>query len=151
MDLNELLSAHQRAVMRAADMADCNDGDAHQRKVAEYAERIGQLREMNQMSEDSRAPDAPQTIVYGSYAGDAKTVAAPERAPASVPAVNDWEDEGGSLYPPVDPQTTAQLPDGVAVKVVHHYQVGPYVYQDLGLALAEHLRQQSAGEGEQAA
>lgn len=150
MDLNELLSAHQRAVMRVADIADRKNSDAHQRKVAEYAERIGQLREMNQMSDTSKAPDAPQTIVYGSYAGD---VAEPtvEAKPAAAGAVNDWEDEGGSLDPPVDPQPTPQLPDGVSMKVVHHYHVGPYVYQDLGLALVEHLRQQSAGDDKQSA
>lgn len=149
MDLNELLSAHQRAVMQAADAAERNDNDTHQRKVAEYAERIGQLREMNQMTDTSKAPGAPQTIVYGSYAGDAAEPA--EAKPAAAAAVNDWEDEGGSLDPPVDPQPTPPLPDGVSMKVVHHYHVGPYVYQDLGLALAEHLRQQSAGEGKQSA
>lgn len=143
MDLNELLSAHQRAVMRAADIADRDDSDAYQRKVAEYAERIGELREMNQMSEDTRAPDAPQTIVYGSFAGDGAEAVA---APAPEPAVNDWEDEGGSLRAPLE-----ALPDGVTVKLVREYRVGGYVYQDLGLALAEHLRQQSGRDEAQAA
>ena len=36
------------------------------------------------------------------------------------------------------------MPDGVTSKTVRHYHVGPYVYQDLDLAVAEHMRQLSA-------
>ena len=69
---------------------------------------------------------------YGTYAG-------PIEQPAAAKAVDSWEDEGGALDPP-----QVVMPDGVTSKTVRHYHVGSYVYQDLDLAVAEHLRQLSA-------
>ena len=73
-----------------------------------------------------------ETIIYGTYAG-------PIEQPAAAKAVDSWEDEGGALDPP-----QVVMPDGVTSKTVRHYHVGPYVYQDLDLAVAEHMRQLSA-------
>lgn len=139
MDLNELLYAHQLAVMRAGGAGGTGGRNQDRDLIAEYADRVRQLREMNQMSDTKKAANAPQTIVYGSYAGDAAE-------PAAKAAVEGWEDEGGSLDPPLVP-----IPEGITTKLVRQYHVGPFVYQDLGLALAEHLRQQSAEGGKQSA
>lgn len=66
MDLNELLFAHQRAVMRAGASADENLFG----KIAEYAEQIRLLRPIVPSSPIARNPAGPPTIIYGSYAGD---------------------------------------------------------------------------------
>ena len=135
MDLNELLHAHQVEVMRAGASNEQAGKDDHFAKVAEYARRVRELREM-------RIESAPvtifaneqkaETIIYGTYAG-------PIEQPAAAKAVDSWEDEGGALDPP-----QVVMPDGVTSKTVRHYHVGSYVYQDLDLAVAEHLRQLSA-------
>ena len=140
MDLNELLHAHQVAVMQASASGDEHGRDNHYAKVAEYAERVRQLRKMKQMADGPKPiparAGAPETIIYGTYAGDAAV-------PAKARPVEAWEDEGGALNPP-----QVILPDGVTSKTVRHYHVGPYVYQDLDLAMAEHLRQLSAEPGD---
>jgi hypothetical protein len=66
MDLNELLHAHQVAVMSAAASGDEN----HYGKISEYAERIRQLRTISQATSVEHDPAAPPTIIYGSYAGE---------------------------------------------------------------------------------
>lgn len=133
MDLNELLHAHQVEVMRASASNDQAGKDDHFAKVAEYAERVRQLREMrSDLFVTTPAIPTPETIIYGTYAG-------PIEQPATAKAVDSWEDEGGALDPP-----QVVMPDGVTSKTVRHYHVGPYVYQDLDLAVAEHMRQLSA-------
>ena len=133
MDLNELLHAHQVEVMRASASNDQAGKDDHFAKVAEYAERVRQLREMrSDLIVTAPAIPTPETIIYGTYAG-------PIEQPAAAKAVDSWEDEGGALDPP-----QVVMPDGVTSKTVRHYHVGPYVYQDLDLAVAEHMRQLSA-------
>jgi hypothetical protein len=139
MDLNELLHAHQTEVIRASAAGDQCARDNHFAKVAEYAERVRQLREMRNapvtspsISRPAAIPD-PGTIIYGTYAGSAEQL-----SPAK--AIDGWEDEGGAL----DPPQFAALPEGMTSKTVRQYHVGPYVYQDIDLAMAEHLRQLSA-------
>jgi len=133
MDLNELLHAHQVEVMRASASNEQAGKDDHFAKVAEYAERVRQLREMrSDLIVTAPAIPTPETIIYGTYAG-------PIEQPAAAKAVDSWEDEGGALDPP-----QVVMPDGVTSKTVRHYHVGPYVYQDLDLAVAEHMRQLSA-------
>lgn len=133
MDLNELLHAHQVAVMHASAAGDDRARKIHFSRVAEFAERIRQLREVRRMTENKRQANGPETIVYSSYAGD--TVGPPAPRP-----VESWEDEGGALYPP-----EVVSPEGIKTKMVREYRVGPYVYQDLNLAMAEHMRQLSKG------
>lgn len=125
MDLNELLHAHQVAVMEASAAGDQGARDDHFAKVAEYAERIGQLRTMQKNANPPPLPDTAGSVIYASYAGDA--------LPRSTArAMASWEGEGGALDPPEIP-----LPEGVTVKAFRRYYVGPYVYESLELALAE--------------
>lgn len=138
MELNELLHAHQAAVMRASASGDTAARDDHFAKVAEYAERIRALRDVRPSAGADNDPAPPQghaTIIYGSYSE-------PSEAAEPAEPMKAWEDEGGALDPPDLPE--AALPFGVAERSVPEYHVGPYRYQDLGLALAEHLRQLSA-------
>lgn len=138
MELNELLHAHQAAVMRASASGDTAARDDHFAKVAEYAERIRALRDVRTSAGADSDPHTPQghaTIIYGSYAGPSEPAEAAEPMKA-------WEDEGGALDPPDLPGPN--LPFGVTARSVREYHVGPYRYQDLGLALDEHLRQLSA-------
>lgn len=65
MDLNELLYAHQLEVMKASASGDAN----HIGTIAEYAERIRQLRTVSRSTPIAQDPSAPPTIIYGSYAG----------------------------------------------------------------------------------
>ena len=65
MDLNELLHAHQVEVMKAATSGD----ESHFGMIAEYADRIRQLRTIPQGMPIPPVPTAPPTIIYGSYAG----------------------------------------------------------------------------------
>lgn len=69
MDLNELLHAHQVAVMNAGASAD----DDHFGMIAEYAERIRGLRAVAPISAVAHDPAAPPTIIYSSYAGDSSS------------------------------------------------------------------------------
>ncbi len=135
MDLNELLHAHQVAVMRASASGDEVGRDDHFAKVAEYARRVRELREMRMEPASVAMPAAmpkPETIIYGTYAGQIEQ-------PAAARAVDNWEGEGGALDPP-----QVVIPDGVASGTMREYRVGPNVYRDLDLAVTEHLRQLSA-------
>lgn len=134
MDLNELLHEHQAAVMRAAAAGDGAERDNHFAKVAEYAERVRTLRKVKPMTDSPIKAEGPPTIIYGTYAGDAP------QDPASQPIAS-WEDEGGAMRHPHTP-----LPAGIASQLRREYRVGPYVYQDLDLAMAEHLRQLAAAD-----
>ncbi|MCD1591742.1 hypothetical protein K7H13_13395 [Qipengyuania citrea] len=69
MDLNELLHAHQVSVMQASAAGDDRGRDDHFTKVAEYAERIRQLRALRQDHEAPIRLAEPDTIIYGTYAG----------------------------------------------------------------------------------
>ena len=132
MDLNELLHKHQVEVMKAAHADDGPGRDNHYAKVAEYAERVRALREVHPMTEKPTSSDGPPAIIYGSYAGDTAR-------PAGAEPITSWEDEGGAVR-----NHTVSVPEGIEMKLVRQYYVGPYVYQDLDLAVAEHLRQLEA-------
>lgn len=133
MDLNELLHEHQAAVMRASASGDEAERNNHFAKVAEYAEHIRALRNLKSMTDKPSKPADRSTIIYGTYAGNDVP-----QAPATQ-AIASWEGEGGAVHHPHTP-----LPEGIKIKIVREYQVGPYVYQDLSLAMAEHKRQRSA-------
>ncbi|HAG37195.1 MAG TPA: hypothetical protein DCL34_10335 [Erythrobacter sp.] len=142
MDLNELLHEHQVAVMRASAAGDDRSRDGHFARVTEYAERVRQMRE-GYAARDRPAQIAGQTIegetiIYGTY------TAPEEQPPAATPTVDSLEDEGGALDTP-----EPALPAGVTTSLVRNYHVGPHVYQDLNLAVAEHMRQlsQQAADG----
>ena len=139
MDLNELLHAHQVEVMRASASNDQAGKDDHFAKVAEYAERVRQLREMrSDLFVTAPAIPTSETIIYGTYAG-------PIVQPGAAAAVTSWEGEGGALDPP-----EVIAPAAVRTTLLRQYHVGAYVYQDLDLAVAEHMRQLSiAGAGEE--
>ena len=133
MDLNELLHAHQVAVMQASARGDDADRDGHFAKVAEYARRVRALRDMDPAIGDETIPPAgPPAVIYGTYAGDAGK-------PSSAEPIESWEDEGGAVRHP-----NTAIPEEIEVTTVQQYRVGPYSYQDLDLAVAEHLRQLSA-------
>lgn len=105
MDMNQLLNAHQRALMEnggtRAEAVDITQAS----RVAAYADRIERLRDH-----------------YASkIGGDFET----------------WESEGGSM---ADSQSA--LPPGITMTWRPEFRVGPYVYSDLSLALAELERQQ---------
>ena len=134
MDLNELLHKHQVEVMKAAAAGDGPGKDSHFARVAEYADRVRALRKVHPVADNPAAPDGPPAIIYGTYAGE-------NAKPAATEPVASWEDEGGAVRHPSIP-----LPDGIETKLVPEYRVGPYVYQDLDLAVAEHLRRLSAEE-----
>ena len=136
MDLNELLHAHQVAVMRASARggSDAGEGDDHFAKVAEYAERVRNLREMR-MADEARAGEPPQTIIYGTYAGDH---AAPdgEALPDATQSDEALPEQTGQ------PGEGADTPAGEA-NADGEYTVGGKTYSDLDLAVTEHLRQMS--------
>lgn len=66
MDLNELLHAHQLAVMNVGTSGD----EKHFGLIAEYADRIRQLRTIAQTASIAHDASAPPTIIYGTYAGE---------------------------------------------------------------------------------
>lgn len=131
MDLNELLHAHQVQVMKAAESGDVTVRQSHFDKVALYAERIRGLRDIFDPRNPASLPGR-ETIMFGTDAGE------PPANPLGG-AVNRWESEGGALDPLQIP-----LPEGVSSKMTFQFFVGPYVYSDLSLALAEHARQARA-------
>ena len=146
MDINDLLHEQELAVRRASaakDDAATTDGERgnHFAKVAEYAERVRRMREDNAVKANlgpvTITITQPETIIYGTYTGALKQ-------PSAAVAVNSWEGEGGALDPP-----QVVLPAGVICNDVRHYHVGPYVCQDLDLAVTEHMRQlsQQAADG----
>lgn len=166
MDLNEMLHAHQVAVMKASAAGDDRGRDDHFARVAEYAEQIRRLRGVAMTSAPQKGTpatgvhvsspqvtgivpsraDGPPDIIYGTYASETS-------ASSSNAQDNAWENEGGAVIPPErdDPPEAGpaepELPAGVTTRLVRHYTVGPYVYTDLDLALAEHMRRLSdAGE-----
>ncbi|WP_100259034.1 hypothetical protein [Qipengyuania seohaensis] len=141
MDLNELLHKHQIAVMKASASGDTEAQDGHFAKVAEYAARIRGLRDTLRASKPDETVNRPETIIYGSYAGDTEAPVSIEWV-EPVDPVKSWEDEGGAVRHPAQPR-----PPQITERIARSYHVGPYVYQDLDLAVAEHLRQLSAEEG----
>lgn len=170
MDLNELLHSHQVAVMRASARggSHADDGNDHFAKVAEYAERVRKLRDLRLAGEGGgvspgeRAPNAPQTIIYGTYAGD-KTPGGggdggDNKGKPGHGSGHGGEDEGGqgTTVRPVPTPDEAPAPAPANDAVLDEpavpggrvpdgeYDVGGKRYTDLDLAVSEHLRQMSA-------
>ncbi len=129
MDLNELLDAHQRAAMQTR--ADGSPQGEQAVRVALYAARIREMR-------DGHGDIGKNPIALGAdmlvYAG--RSGAGSLRRGRT--AVETWETEGGALTPRKD-----GLPEGITMTLQPEYRVGPYVYTDLALAVAELARQQS--------
>ena len=132
MDLNELLHAHQVAVMNASARGNDDDRDGHFALVAEYAERVRLLRVMREAAEPPPALSEPPAIIYGTYAGDAGK-------PSAATPVASWEDEGGAVVPA--PESEAEP---VAASDEQEYLVGGKSFADLDEAVSEHLRIMSA-------
>jgi hypothetical protein len=104
MDLNQLLSAHQRALMESGTSSDKTANLTQVTRVADYMDRIKRLRD--------------------------------HHASESTDELESWESEGGSV-----PDPELALPSGVTMTMRPEYRVGPRVYSDLPLALAEFARQ----------
>lgn len=147
MDLEEMLHMHQVAVMKAAAAGDTEGQSDHFAKVAEYAARIRAMRGRVPANDVGKAPqvhdaqapmltpeNGPPAIIYGTDAN------ATGRRPAAQ-QVDSWEDEGGAVR-----NREYSLPEGIETRTVREYRVGPYVYHDLDLAVAEHLRQLRAAD-----
>ena len=143
MDLNELLHAHQVAVMNASARGNDEDRDGHFAKVAEYAERVRQLRMMRETGDAPAAIDGPPTIIYGTYAGDAGK-------PSAATPVASWEDEGGALRPSAE-AAPEDMPDDLPADPDREYTVGGKTYGDLDAAVSEHLRQMSVARDDRTA
>lgn len=127
MDLNELLDAHQRAAMQTQ-----ADGSPQAVRVALYAARIRELRDGHGDIGNDPIAHGADMLVYAGRSGAAAI------RPASK-ALESWETEGGALAS----QEAAVFPEGITMTLRPEYRVGPYVYTDLALAVAELARQQS--------
>ncbi|MFN4358738.1 hypothetical protein [Sphingopyxis alaskensis] len=127
MDLNELLHAHQLEVMKAGATDDTSARQGHFARIALYAERIRQLRGLHAKPDATTPRVAQPAIIYGTYAGNAPSPAAHK--------LDSWENEGGALHS-ADPP----LPPDITMTLVRQYRIGPYVYQDRALAMAEYQR-----------
>lgn len=131
MDLNELLDAHQRAAMQT--QADGSPQGQQAIRVALYAARIRELRDGHgYIGSDPIAPGADM-LVYAGRSGALPIRPGPQ-------ALEAWETDGGAIAS----QEAALLPDGITMTLRPEYRVGPYVYTDLALAVAELARQQGA-------
>lgn len=134
MDLNELLHAHQVAVMQASASGDDVTRQSHFDKVALYARRIRELRDFRQRADPPTGSDRQATIIYATYAGD-------PQSHAQTMSISVWESEGGAVDQP-----ESALPPGLILKMIPQYWVGPYVYSDLDHACAEYTRQNPVGQ-----
>jgi hypothetical protein len=94
MDLNELLHAHQVAVINAG----ASGNERHLGMISEYADRIGQLRTISHTASIAHDASAPPTIIYGSYAGESAdeqdTADFPRRSDSSNCAESENPDRG---------------------------------------------------------
>ncbi|MCR2833532.1 hypothetical protein [Parerythrobacter lacustris] len=118
--------------MKAGIAGNAAERDDHFAKVSRYAEEVRRLRKTREDPADEGAAGRTETIIYGRYAGE-----------SADPVVESWEDEGGALHAAATEGGGASLP-GISLGNVTQYHVGPYLYQNLDLAVAEHLRQLSS-------
>ena len=131
MDLNELLHAHQIAVMKVGVAGDEHSRIGHLHNVAHFAERIRKHRNTWQ-KDASFAPTSLARIFLSPKDRGFQT----ERCTSDATDASDqWENEGGALDPCALP-----LPPAVRTSFVRQFHVGPYVYSDPKLALAEYNR-----------
>ncbi|WP_126177090.1 hypothetical protein [Tsuneonella rigui] len=91
MDLNELLYAHQLEAMKANASSD----DDHFGRIAEYADRIRQLRTVSYAESIAQNPSAPPTIIYGSYAGSSASEAGAGHATDKLNGVDNENPDRG--------------------------------------------------------
>jgi len=131
MDLNELLDAHQRAAMQT--QADRSPQGHQAIRVALYAARIRELRDGHGYIGSDPIDPGADMLVYAGRSG----VAAIR---PGTKALESWETEGGALAS----QEAAVFPEGITMTLRPEYRVGPYVYTDLALAVAELARRQGA-------
>lgn len=135
MNLNGLLHNHQVALMMACSASDDLDRQRHLATAAFFAERLRKLR--GHRLEDGQVTSySEDSIDSGNYAGPV-----PDGQGADY--LSSWEDEGGSLskVPP------GQSGPEISTVIAFEYHVGPYVYQDASLALAELERQKQHAGG----
>jgi hypothetical protein len=125
MALNELLDAHQRAAMQTQ-----ADGSPQAIRVALYAARIRELRDGHGDICNDPIAHGADMLVYAGRSGAAAI------RPVSK-ALESWETDGGAIAS----QEAAVRPEGITMTLRPEYRVGPYVYTDLALAVAELARQ----------
>lgn len=90
MDLNELLRAHQVEVMKASASRDEATRESHFSMVAKYADQIRKLRNISPNARVAQYPSAPDTIIYGTYAGSsAAEVPVASGSDADVPLASE--------------------------------------------------------------
>ena len=124
--INELLDAHQRAAMQTQ-----ADGSPQAIRVALYAARIRELRDSHDGVGNVPIALDDDMLVYAGRSGAAAI------RPGSK-ALESWETEGGAIAS----QEAAVFPKGITMTLRPEYRVGPNVYTDLALAVAELARQQ---------
>lgn len=130
MDLNQLLYAHQLALMHIDALADGEDEQPCADKIALIAEQIRQLRNHDLVPPTTLPSDAGnRALINATYAGTPNVCPADDR-------VEIWESEGGSL-----PSSADALPSGITITWRPQYHVGPCTYSDLAAAKAEYARQ----------
>ncbi len=93
MDLNELLSAHQLALMRASASGGGAAREGHFAQVAFYAKSIRKLRASYLKPRPPASSALPPTIIYGTYV----RASSPNLDTATLEC---WESEGGALHSP---------------------------------------------------
>jgi hypothetical protein len=100
MDLNQLLYAHQIALMKIGALADGADEQSCPDKIALIAEQIRQLRDHDLVEIAPPPSDAGRrTLIYATYAGPPNLCPADDELEA-------WESEGGSLHSSADASLT---------------------------------------------
>lgn len=130
MNLNELLHNHQVALMMACSASDDLDRQRHLAMAAFFAERLRKLRG-HRLEDGQVTSQSEDSIDSGSYAG-------PVSNDRGADSLSSWEDEGGSL----EKLPTAHMGPEITTVIALEYRVGPYVYQDVSLAMAELKRQE---------
>jgi hypothetical protein len=132
MDMNELLRAHQIALMQAGAVNDGPSRLGHLERVARYAERI----RLHRYQWQKEMPFVPVSLVRAMVSGGRKSMRTVLRSRNSSTAIDSWESEGGAVGP-----SSSRVPAEISTHLVRQYRVGPYVYSDPELALAELERQ----------
>ncbi len=100
MDLNQLLYAHQLALMKIDALAEGADNQSCADRIALIAEQIRQLRDHDLVPPETLPSGAQsRTLIYATYAG-------PPNVCSADGELATWESEGGSLPPPADASLT---------------------------------------------
>lgn len=129
MGINQLLRAHQAEARRASNAQDEQSQQRHFDKVANYANRIRELRQLPRDDARDVGDETNPVIVEDFTVANHASLLCPER-------LESCEDEGGALASP-----SSQSPVGVSLTICQEYQVGPYASPKLPIAVAESDRQ----------